>query len=66
MEEVNVGENIKRIRMDRGLDQKHVAEMAGITQPMLCQIERGTKNPSLQTGKMLAEVLKCELDDLLA
>lgn len=62
---MNVGENIRRIRMDRGLDQKYVAEKAGITQPMLCQIERGTKNPSLQTGKMLAEVLKCELDDLL-
>lgn len=62
---MNVGENIRRIRNERGLKQQYVAEEAGITRAMLCQIERGTKNPSLQTGKMIADVLECSLDELL-
>ena len=45
---MSVGANIRRIREEKGLTQAYVAEQAGITQAMLCQIERETKNPSLQ------------------
>ena len=43
---MSVGENIRRIREEKELTQAYVAENAGISQAMLCQIERGTKNPS--------------------
>ena len=62
---MSVGTNIRRIRQERGLTQAYVAEQAGITQAMLCQIERGTKNPSLQVGKEIANILECSVDDLL-
>ena len=62
---MSVGENIRRIREDKGLTQAYVAEQAGISQAMLCQIERGTKNPSLQVGKEIADILGCELSSLL-
>lgn len=65
VEPVSVGENIRRIREDKGLTQAYVAEQAGISQAMLCQIERGTKNPSLQVGKEIADILGCELSSLL-
>ncbi|MCI8426916.1 MAG: helix-turn-helix transcriptional regulator [Lachnospira sp.] len=49
-----------------GLTQVYVAEQAGVTQAMLCQIERGTKNPSLQLGAEIAKILNCSLESLLA
>lgn len=51
---MSVGENIRRIREEKELTQAYVAENAGISQAMLCQIERGTKNPSLQIGKEIS------------
>lgn len=63
---MNVGENIRRIREEKKLTQVCVAKQVGISQAMLCQIERGTKNPSLQIGKGIADVLGCDLDSLLA
>lgn len=63
---MSVGENIRRIREARGLNQRQLADRVGIAQPWVCQIERGTKNPSLQVSKLIAEVLGCTLDDLLA
>ena len=62
---MSVGENIRRIRMEKDFTQAYVAEQAGISQAMLCQIERGTKNPSLQIGKEIADVLECPLECLL-
>ncbi len=62
---MSVGENIKRIREQNGSSQIELAERVGITQSMLCQIERGTKNPSLQVGKAIADILGCKIDDLM-
>lgn len=63
---MNVGRNIRNLRERRGITQVQLAEKVGITQAMLCQIERGTKNPSLQVGAEIAKSLSCKVDDLLA
>lgn len=63
---MSVGDNIRRIREEQRLTQIYVAEKVGISQAMLCQIERGTKNPSLQIGKEIADVLGCSIEKLLA
>lgn len=63
---MSVGENIRRTREEKAMTQAYVAEKVGISQAMLCQIERGTKNPSLQIGKEIADVLGCGLDCLVA
>lgn len=62
---MSVGENIRRIREEKQLTQAYVAERAGISQAMLCQIERGTKNPSLQVGKEIADVFECDIGCLI-
>lgn len=62
---MNVGENIRRRRENVGFTQAYVAEQAGVTQAMLCQIERGTRNPSLQLGAEIAKILNCSLESLL-
>ena len=63
---MNVRRNIRNLREHRGITQVQLAEKVGITQAMLCQIERGTKNPSLQVGAEIAKSLSCKVDDLLA
>lgn len=62
---MSVGENIRQIREQRGFTQAKLAGEAGITQAMLCQIERGTKNPSLQVAAEIARLLNCQISDLL-
>lgn len=62
---MNVGKQIRTIRESKGISQSELAENAGISQPALCQIERGTKNPSLQIGAEIARLLECTVEELL-
>lgn len=62
---MSVGKNIRIRRQERRLSQQEMAKMTGISQAMLCQIERGTKNPSIQIGKEIADILGCSMEDLL-
>lgn len=60
---MEIGENIRRIRKQKGLIQEYVAQKVGITPSMLCQIEKGNKNLTLQRGKAIADVLECTLEE---
>ncbi len=60
---MSIGANIRSRREALGLSQAYVAEEAGIAQSMLCQIERGTKNPSLQVSLNIARILQCKVED---
>ena len=62
---MSVGANIRRIREEKGISQKQISEKVGVSQAMICQIERGTKNPSLQIGMEIAKVFNCTVDELL-
>lgn len=60
---MNIGENIRRKREQAGFTQASVAEQAGVTKAMLCQIEWGGR-PSLQIGAEIAKILDCCLESL--
>lgn len=62
---MSIGENIRRLREEKGMSQAYAAEKAGISQAMLCQIERGTKNPSLQVSLEIAKLLGCTIEDIV-
>lgn len=62
---MSVGKNIRARREELGLSQVYVADHVGISQAMLCQIERETKNPSLQVSAEIARILECSLEALL-
>lgn len=52
-----VGENIRRLRLSRGLTQDELAEAAGVAVRFLGGVERGQENPSLSVmGKIAAEL----------
>lgn len=61
-----VGTNIRHLREAQSMTQQELARQVGITQAMLCYIERGSKNPSLQVGYEIAKALRCRVEDLLA
>lgn len=63
---MNIGKNIKDLRIKAGLQQAELAEKVGVTQSMICQIERGTKACSIQLGAEIAQALGCQMADMLA
>lgn len=62
---MSVGENIKKIRLQRGWSQGDLASAVQVSRPMVCQIERGTKMPTVMLARDIAEALECRLEDLL-
>lgn len=62
---MSVGENIKYRRKTMGMSQKDLATAIGVSVPMICQIERGTKSVTLLLGAEIAKVLKCDMNDLV-
>lgn len=58
--------NLRRLREERGLSQKALAELAGITQPTsIARYEAGRVTPRPGVVSDLASVLKVKVDDLL-
>lgn len=62
---MTIGVNIQDIRKRKGLSQVELSKKVNVTQSMICQIERGTKVPSLPLSVDIAAVLDCTLDDIL-
>jgi DNA-binding XRE family transcriptional regulator len=61
------GENPIRLwREKRGLTQRALAGMAGVSPSLLAEIEAGTKTGSVDTLRKLALELKVDIDTLVA
>ena len=60
-----LGEKIRRVRKQKGLNQSQVAEIAGITQSALASIENNkTNNLFLAVAKGIARALDVSFNDL--
>jgi transcriptional regulator with XRE-family HTH domain len=59
------GKNIRSVRKLKGFSQKGAARRAGFTPSYWGYLERGQKNPSLQTIEKVAAVLRVEPHTLL-
>lgn len=62
---MTLGKNIRVRRQEALLSQEELGLKVGVTQEMICKIERGTKLPSLPLGIAIAEVLGCTVDELV-
>ena len=60
-----VGENIKRIRNERGFTQKELSKKIGTTQQNLAQYENGKRNPKIETIYKIADALEVDISELL-
>lgn len=53
-----IGENLRKLRLERELSQGKLAELAGLSKVLLSQIERGNNNPTIQTIWKIATALQ--------
>ncbi len=60
---MNVGERIKKLREEAGYTVNKLANMAGISQSFLRDIELGNKNPTVETLSYFCDALKISLSD---
>lgn len=60
-----LGEGLKRVRRERSLTQRQLADLAGVTPAAISQAESGRRGLSLETLVPLCDALGTGLDDLL-
>ncbi|MER9163604.1 helix-turn-helix transcriptional regulator [Mesorhizobium sp. M0715] len=52
-----VGKNFARLRAASGLTQERVAELANVSQQYISDLERGKRNPTVETLSEIAKAL---------
>ncbi|MGJ0429738.1 helix-turn-helix domain-containing protein [Methylobacter sp.] len=63
---MQIGDIIKRKRLELGLVQKELEVRSGVTQSMISKVEGGSaENVSIDVLRRLAKALNCTLVDLL-
>ena len=63
--EPNVGENLRVLRLERGLTLSELAERSGVSKAMLNQIESGKSSPTIALGWKIANGLQVPFGTLL-
>lgn len=64
---MTVGENIRRLRKEKGLTQKQLGELCGINEVQIRRYELGGKNsnPKIETIRKIANALGVYMNELL-
>lgn len=62
---MSIGNCIKKHRKDKGLTQKKLGELVGISEVMVGQYERGIRNPKYEMLKQIATALNISIEDLV-
>ena len=63
---MNIGENIRRIRMEKHMTQKELGEkLGGISQQQIGQWETGKANPKIDTIQKIADALNVSVIDFI-
>lgn len=60
-----VGDNVRRLRLERGLTQEQFAASSGFTQQYISDLERGRRNPTVVSLLELAQALDVTPIDLI-
>ena len=62
---IYLGENIKRLRLEKGLTQETLSEFLGVTSQSVSNWERGESYPDITILPEIAGFFKVSVDDLL-
>ena len=63
---MNIAENLKRIRADKGYSLEKVARLSELSLNTVVKIENGAnKNPTIDTLSRIATALEVGVDDLI-
>ena len=60
-----LGQNVRRLRLERGWSQEAFADEAGLHRTYVSDIERGARNPTIRIVAQLADALDVEPADLV-
>jgi transcriptional regulator with XRE-family HTH domain len=60
-----VGQNVRRIRLERGLTQEQFCDLSGFSQQYVSGLETGRRNPTVVTIYELAKALGVSHLDLV-
>ena len=58
--------NLRRLRIERGMSQSHLASLLGVDKSYISRLETGSKNPTLSTIAELANVLQTHIGKLVS
>lgn len=59
------GNRLRRLRKMKGITQAELAELTGVSQPAISQLENGTRSMDLQWMRTFARALQCAPADIL-
>lgn len=62
---MTVGENIRKIRKEKGLTQKQLGELCGMKEANVRKYELGKANPKIETVSRIASALGVNIVDLM-
>ena len=65
MSDLNIGKRLKTARQNRNLTLDELAEVTGVSKPMLGQIERGQSSPTVTTLWKIATGMKIPFSSFL-
>lgn len=60
-----LGENVRRIREEKGMTQIELCRKLEVDRAYMSNIENGKKNPALATIEKIAKALGVSLDELI-
>jgi transcriptional regulator with XRE-family HTH domain len=61
----HLGENVRRLRDERGLSQQQMARISGIPRPTWASLESGSANPTLSVLTRAAAALQVSIEELI-
>lgn len=60
-----ISQNIRRIRLEKGLSQEELAELSGLHRTYVGSVERGERNITVMNLDLIAKALNVCPEDLL-
>lgn len=60
-----IGNNVRRLRIQKGLKQSELAELVGVEDKTISRIEVGGNYPSVDLLVRMSEALNCELTEFV-
>ena len=60
-----LGQNLKRIRKEKGISQGDIVRKLGMPKSFISNIENGKTNPTLATIAKLAKALNVNIEELI-
>ena len=63
MHQIDIGERLRRHRQHKGLSQRALARLSGVTNGLISQIEQNRISPSIASLKKILDVLSLSLAD---